>query len=564
MGRGWLPPPPPFEKARLPEMKIALAQINPIIGDFTGNIQKIMDACKTAEQKGCGLAVFPELAVTGYPPADLLEKSHYVRANLKALDHLIQNIRGLGVVCGYVDVNPGDKGNPLFNSAVLFKDGRRLHTEQKRLLPTYDVFDERRYFEPGNSFEPVAFEGRRLGITICEDIWYDVDVFARKIYDLDPVARLKKNGADLICNISASPFHLGKPEIRQKMLSGLAKTHNLPLVYTNQVGGNDSLLFDGYSLAMGPDGEVKARAAGFKEDLIIFNTDDFSGDMRPGPESEAQSVLDALVMGVRDYLHKCGFSRAVVGLSGGVDSALTACVAVLALGRDNVTTIFMPSAYTSPDNEEDTRELARRLGVERRVWPIDPVFDAFVNLLFPIADKTGTSVTEQNIQARIRGVLLMAYSNKTGSMLLSTGNKSETAVGYCTLYGDMNGGLAVISDVPKTMVYAVCRLINQKYGHIPERILEKAPSAELAPDQRDEDDLPPYAVLDPILKHLVEDAGGEADLAAKGFDPDMVADISKRIMRNEYKRQQAAPGLKITSKAFGFGRRYPIAHLYKG
>jgi NAD+ synthase/NAD+ synthase (glutamine-hydrolysing) len=544
-------------------MKIALAQINPIVGDFDYNFKKIKDFADQAAGRGCDLVVFPELAISGYPPRDLLEKKDFVAAGLACLQRLVDTLRGIGVICGVADINPADAGNPLFNSAVLFEDGRVLQKVAKRLLPTYDVFDECRYFEPGAVYRTVAYRGRRLGLTVCEDVWNDKDVFKHRIYPSDPVALLVENGAELIVNISASPFHAGKDAFRGRMLATIAGKYRLPLIFVNQVGGNDSLLFDGLSTAFAATGEVVARASDFVEDLVVYDLETGRGECHPAAASEVAAVHRALVMGTRDYVTKCGFAKAVVGLSGGIDSALTAAIAVEALGAGNVRGVFMPSRYTSRENFEDTARLAANLGIALNTVPIDGIFDQFLGRLASGFDPRAPGVTEQNIQARIRGTILMAYANRDGSLLMTTGNKSELAVGYCTLYGDMSGGLAVISDVPKTMVYELSRHFNHGREVIPARIIAKVPSAELAPGQTDQDDLPPYAVLDEILKAFVEDLKTVDEIAAMGYERDLVADVVGRIVRSEYKRHQAAPGLKVTSKAFGYGRRYPIAHGFR-
>jgi len=542
-------------------MKIALAQINPIIGDFDYNFNKIKSFADKAASLSCDLAVFSELVISGYPPRDLLEKKDFADANIACLNRLISSIRGIGVICGFVEKNPGNEGNPLYNSAVLFEDGKILYQVRKRLLPTYDVFDEARYFEPGTEFKSYSYKGRRIGLTVCEDMWNDKDIFKRRFYHTDPVAMMVKDGADMILNVSASPYHAGKREFKWNLLGSVARKYGIPVVSVNQVGGNDSLLFDGISAAFDSSGNRRSQACDFKEDLVIFDSETFEGDIHEITASDTESVLNALIMGTRDYMKKCGFSKAVIGLSGGIDSALTAYIAAEALGRENVLTVFMPSPYTSRENYEDTRQFADNLGLEYKVIPIDDIFKTFLKVLSPdFNDDPG--ITEQNIQARIRGTLLMGISNRDGSLLLSTGNKSELAVGYCTMYGDMNGGLAVISDVPKTMVYEVSRFINREKEYIPSRVIEKAPSAELKPDQTDQDDLPAYSVLDAILKGYVEELKSPDELAAEGFDKKLVADVISRISRNEYKRHQAAPGLKVTSKAFGYGRRYPLAQRY--
>lgn len=543
-------------------MKIALYQINPLIGDFKRQYNRIVTACERAKEMGCDLAVFPELALCGYPPRDLLEQHAFVVANQRCLEQLMRSIDGIGVICGLVTENSDQSGKSMFNSAVLFEDGKCLLQVNKQLLPTYDVFDESRHFEPGAAGKPFSYKGKRLGLTICEDAWNDKDVFKRPLYALDPVNQLVNDGADLIFNISASPYSMTKRRFRERMLSSVARKHAVPLIFVNQVGGNDHILFDGVSAAFDPRGEIVARATDFSEDHVVFDTESNSGDMHEVSVSELQGVLKALCMGTRDYVTKCGFKSAVVGLSGGIDSALTLYIAVAALGADQVSAVFMPSRHTSRDNYEDTRRLAQNLGVSYAVIPIDGVYDAFMPLLIPQSGSADLSLTEQNLQARIRGTILMGISNRDGCMVLSTGNKSELAVGYCTLYGDMNGGLAVISDVPKTTVYEICHMINAPGEVIPRRILEKAPSAELKPDQTDQDDLPSYDVLDAILKGYVEKALSVDELVAAGHDPEIVADVIARVNRNEYKRNQAAPGLKVTDKAFGEGRRYPLAKHY--
>ena len=543
-------------------MKIALAQINPIIGGFSHNVERIRQCADQAIAQSCDLIIFSELVISGYPPQDLVEKKDFVDANIAGLDRMLDTIRGIGVICGLVDYNPADEGKRVCNSAVLFEDGQIRHQVQKRLLPTYDVFDESRYFEPGRESRGFLYKGMKIGLTICEDLWNDKDIFKRRIYHFDPVDAMVKDGAELIVNISASPFHTGKIGFRKNMHSAIAKKYGVPLVYVNQVGGNDSLLFDGLSAVFDRQGRMVARARDFEEDLIVYDTASDSTVIREVAASETEAVFKALAMGTRDYVTKCGFSKAVIGLSGGIDSALTAAIAVRALGSDNVMTVFMPSAYTSGDNFEDTRRLARNLGVDLETIPIDDIFREFLKDLAPASDNHEPGIAEQNIQARIRGTILMAISNARGCLLLSTGNKSELAVGYCTLYGDMSGGLAVISDVPKTMVYDLAHFINRDHIIIPARIISKAPSAELKPDQRDDDDLPPYALLDPILKGYIEDDLSISELVDMGFDRQLVSEIVAKVNRNEYKRYQAAPGLKVTSKAFGYGRRYPIAQGY--
>ncbi len=549
-------------------MKIALAQINTTVGDFSGNAAKMRRCARQARDAGCDLVVFPELATCGYPPGDLLERPAFIDANRECLDYLVESIQGIGVIAGYVERNPDNAGKGLFNALALFENGQVLFRAFKRLLPTYDVFDEHRHFEPGRDCDLFAFKGLRLALTICEDAWNDPDTFAQRLYADDPVERLASQGADLLVNISASPFHIGKRDFRHRMLADLARKYGIPVVHVNQVGGNDSLVFDGTSAGFDATGALTARCRDFEEDLVVMDALQNATAQPPADQiravsaSDAESIRAALVLGTRDYVHKCGFQRAVIGLSGGIDSALTAAVAAQALGPENVTTVFMPSGYTSSENYEDTARLAGNLGVAYHTIPIDAMFKAFLTHLSPDFDPEAPGIVEQNIQARIRGTLLMGLSNQTGALVLSTGNKSELAVGYCTLYGDMNGGLAVISDVPKTLVYAVSSGFNTDKEVIPRRILEKPPSAELKPDQADQDDLPDYAVLDAVLKGMVEEFKSAEALIQEGHDPEAVRDIFRRVEMNEYKRHQAAPGIKVTSKAFGPGRRYPIAKRF--
>jgi NAD+ synthetase len=549
-------------------MRIAVAQINPVIGDFECNLKRIMHFGEEAKKHRCDLVVFSELVLSGYPPRDFLENDDFVNTNFEYLDRLVNSIEGIGIVCGYVDRNPTGAGKPLYNSAVLIENGEILHRVHKRLLPTYDVFDESRYFEPGQGCSTFVYKGKKLGLTICEDAWSDRDIFKRKAYAIDPVALLAKEGANMLINISASPFRVGTRDFRWHMFEFMARKYKMPFIFSNQVGGNDSLLFDGASAIFNDDGEMVARARDFAEDLVFFDTDTSNTNKSDGrqlnqvTDSDIASVFSALVMGTRDYVKKCGFSQAVIGVSGGIDSAVTAYIAARALGRENVSLVFMPSRYTSKDNFADTEKLAENIGAGIELIPIDGMFASFLSVLSPSFQENDPGITEQNIQARIRGTILMGLSNRYGSIVLSTGNKSELAIGYCTLYGDMNGGLAVISDVPKTMVYELAEYINTDEEIIPQRIIEKMPSAELKPGQTDQDDLPPYAILDRILKGYIEDAKRVEDLVKEGLDRTIVKDIIRRIHRNEYKRHQAAPGLKVTSKAFGYGRRYPLAQRF--
>ena len=541
-------------------MRIALGQINTVIGDFSGNSEKIIDFARRARGSGADVILFPELSICGYPPRDLVERPSFVEGNWQAAENIARETPGIAVICGLVTRANSSTGKSVLNSAALLRDGKIAFVQSKRLLPTYDVFDEMRNFAPADHQELVAVDGKPVALTICEDAWNDKHFWDRRLYGVDPVEDLIGAGGKVLLNISASPFYLQKRELRRDMLAAIAKNNRVPVAMTNQIGGNDSLIFDGSSFALGPDGAVIAQAKSFEEDLVSFDTESLTGDIHERNESEIASAYSALVLGTRDYVHKCGFRRVVLGLSGGIDSALTACVAVDALGRENVVGIGMPSAYSSQGSIDDAAELARNLGIHFELVPIAGMFDAYNQALGPIFTGRPADVTEENIQARIRGSLLMAISNKFGSLLLTTGNKSELGVGYCTLYGDMCGGLAVISDVPKTLVYQLARYVNDRGPMIPKSTIDKPPSAELRPDQKDSDSLPDYEVLDNILQDYVEENRAPADIAAAhGYSPELVRKVSCMVDRSEYKRQQAAPGLKITEKAFGFGRRYPIA-----
>ena len=546
-------------------MKIALVQINPLIGDFAANCQAIKSGAEQAMARGCELAVFPELAVSGYPPQDLLEHQSFLDDHDRALSRLVSELPPLAVLFGCLERRQGP-GKPLYNAAVVARGGEIVHRVRKQLLPSYDVFDETRYFEPGPPAALLALGGLHFGITVCEDIWHQ----AAGCYVTDPVASLfagareQRRGIDCLINISASPFQRDKEGARHALFAALCSRYQVPFLYVNQVGGQDSLLFDGHSLAMNSNSEIVAAGAGFIPDMVVVDTDCWQGEMHEAVLKEpVAAVYAALVMGVRDYVRKCGFRSVVLGLSGGIDSALTAAIAVDALGPENVLGVALPSPYSSVDSMEDAQGLASRLGCAFKVIPITPVFAAFQASLQPLFAGLGEDLSEQNLQARIRGTLLMALSNKFGHLLLSTGNKSEMAVGYCTLYGDMNGGLAVISDVPKQMVYELARYVNRDQERIPGRTLSKAPTAELKADQCDQDDLPPYAILDQILERHLEQGQGLAALVGAGFDEAVVRDVLRRIRLNEYKRKQAPMGLKVTSKAFGSGRRYPNVQNYQ-
>jgi len=540
-------------------MRIALCQINPVIGDLPHNTALILEATERAKEAGCTLAVFPELSLTGYPPKDLLERPAFVQGNLRSLERLAAEVHGIHVLCGYVDRNSRDTGKALFNSVALLRDGEIIKKGGKRLLPTYDVFDETRYFEPAGQSLRFRIEGQRVGVTVCEDVWNIGDVEGVPRYAQNPAEELAAQGVDILVNISASPYTLNKRAVRRKILEKISTTYRVTTLYCNQVGGNDDLLFDGASMVVDSGGRLILQAKEFEPDLLIWDSgmpyQEFKG---PWP-SEEESILKGLVMGTKDYVTKCGFKTVLIGLSGGIDSSLVAVVAEKALGPENVTGVSMPSPYTSQMSREDARALAQNLGIQFVEIPINDIFSAYTRSLAQVFKGLQPDETEENIQARIRGSLLMALSNKFGAILLSTGNKSETAVGYCTIYGDMNGGLAVISDIPKTLVYRLAQYINRERQMIPARVISRPPSAELRLDQTDQDSLPPYDVLDGILDAAIEKNLAFDDIVALGYDPAAVRDVLRRIVVNEYKRRQAAPGLKVTSKAFGYGRRYPIA-----
>ena len=543
-------------------MKIALAQFNPTVGDFAGNSARIIELACEAKKRGADLAVFSELCLCGYPPQDLVERPVFAERNATELVRLAKAIPMPSVV-GYVGRAQDNTGKPVANSAALIADGKILFEQRKMLLPTYDVFDESRYFQPAHSQHTFSLRAEKLGITICEDCWNDKNFWAQRLYERDPVAELVAQGSNLILNISASPYTIDKRSLRHDMLRAIAIERRVPVVYVNQVGGNDSLIFDGSSMAFMPDGRVAAMAKSFEEDLVLFDTVTGAGEIRPQPLDELAAAYHALVLGTRDYVRKCGFSKVVVGLSGGVDSALVATIAADALGPDNVLGVSMRSPYSSEGSIRDAELLAKNLGIHYRSIPIKELFEGYLTALAPAFKGLPVDSAEENIQARIRGNLLMALSNKSGSMVLSTGNKSEMAVGYCTLYGDMAGGLAVISDVPKSMVWELANFINRQQERIPVATIKKAPSAELRPNQTDQDTLPPYDVLDRILKAYVEDLRSPEEIADHyGFDLQLVRSVARRVDQNEYKRKQAPPGLKVTSKAFSVGRRFPLAQKF--
>ncbi|MGA2541510.1 MAG: NAD+ synthase [Verrucomicrobiota bacterium] len=543
-------------------MRIALAQINPTVGDLAGNEAKILQAARRGEAESLDLVVFPELTIPGYPPRDLLLKKDFITKNLAVLQRLAAASGKTALMVGYAGENKTAPGRPCTNEAALLQGGKIAATRLKTLLPTYDVFDEDRYFEPGKDNLPVAVNGHSCGLSICEDIWNDEDFWPQRLYRSNPITGLVSAGAEIILNISASPWHVGKEKLRQDMLASVARKSRRPVLLCNMAGGNDELIFDGSSMAFNAAGELIARARSFEEDFVVVDTAK-SAVITPPAMAEEEAIYKALVLGLRDYMQKCGFKSAVLGLSGGIDSALVACLAVEALGAKNVRVVSLPSQYSSPGSLEDARLLAGRLGIAYDVIPIEPPFASVRQQLQPVFRGLAEDTTEENIQARLRGLILMALSNKFGSLVLTTGNKSELAVGYCTLYGDMCGGLAVISDVPKTMVYRLARWINRERELIPTSSLTKPPSAELRPNQTDQDSLPPYEILDAILEHSVVETKSLAEIVALGFNEADVRRVVRLIELNEYKRRQAAPGLKVTTKAFGVGRRIPIAQQYR-
>jgi len=552
-------------------MILALAQINPLIGDVEGNTAKILSWIEKAKMAGAQVVLFPELAICGYPPKDLVFKSTFLDACAAGLARVAAACRGVTAVIGYPERNPASRGRAVFNSAAVCRDGRVVGVHRKTLLPTYDVFDEGRYFEPAPANDPESLPDGKggcvdAGVTICEDLWNEETVVARPLYQTNPIAALSDRGARLIVNISASPFDTEKNAARMAIFGAAAKRHGLTIAYANQVGGNDDLVFDGASAVYDARGEVIARAKAFEEDLLIVDLDRPESARLEVYPDRIERIYQALVLGTRDYVRKCGFKAVVLGLSGGIDSALTAAVAVDALGPDAVHGVAMPSRFSSRHSLDDAEQLAGNLGLDYRVIPIDPMHRAFESGLASTFAGLKADVTEENIQARIRGSILMALSNKFGWLLLTTGNKSELAVGYCTLYGDMCGGLAVISDVPKTTVYELSEWVNRRAGRerIPRGSITKPPSAELRPDQTDQDSLPPYDVLDGILRRYVEEQAGVDAIVAAGYDETIVRDVIRKVDVNEYKRKQAAPGLKITTRAFGTGRRMPIAARHGG
>jgi NAD+ synthase/NAD+ synthase (glutamine-hydrolysing) len=543
-------------------MKIALLQIDPTVGDLTGNARLILDALAEAKRRGADLAATPELALAGYLPRDLLLSEGFVRRGWDVLERLARDAAGLPpVLVGLPEPNASEEGRPLFNSAALLHGGAIASRFRKSLLPTYDVFDEDRYFEPFLGPQVLELGGRRLGISICEDIWNDRDFWKRRRYHHDPIDELARAGVDTIINMSASPFSAGKQRLREEMLGNSARRHRIAVLYVNQVGGNDDLVFDGRSCAFSSAGAPFARGRSFEPDVVICDLD-APAPIPPADDFGVESeIWRALVLGTRDYVRKCGFTTAVIGLSGGIDSALTAAIAAEALGGDQVLGVLMPSPYSSRGSVEDARCIAANLGMPTITLPIESIMRAYDEALRDPFSQGESDVAKENIQARARGALLMALSNQRGALLLTTGNKSELSVGYCTLYGDMNGGLAVIADVPKTMVYRVARWRNTTAGRpiIPESSLTKAPSAELRPNQTDQDTLPPYELLDDILQRHIEQHQPAPEIVAAGFDPALVDRVLRMVSGAEFKRKQAAPGLKVTDRAFGTGWRMPIA-----
>jgi NAD+ synthase (glutamine-hydrolysing) len=546
-------------------VKIALGQINPTVGDFSGNAAKIIDFSRRAHSSGAALILFPELSVCGYPPRDLVERPSFVARNRETAEQIASATKGIAVICGLVTPAESDTGKSVMNSAALLRDGKIAFLQSKMLLPTYDVFDEMRNFAPAKSqhlFQLCGMQPRetQVALTICEDAWNDKLFWPKRLYTVDPIETLIRAGGNLVLNISASPFWIGKREVRREMLASISRQHNVPIAMVNQVGGNDSLLFDGSSLVLDGRGEIIAQARSFEEDLIYFDSKSLTGDIHKQIEGTEASVFSALVLGTRDYMHKCGFEKAIIGLSGGIDSALTAVIAADAVGPENVIGVGMPGPYSSPGSIADARTLAANLGIRFELLSINRVVEAYRDTLREVFAGRKEDVTEENIQSRARGSMLMALSNKFGAIVLSTGNKSELGVGYCTLYGDMVGGLAVISDVPKTLIYRLSHYVNSRRPVIPLATLDKPPSAELRPDQKDSDSLPPYEILDAVLEDYVEESRSVEQIAAdRGFDIEVVRRVVRMVDRAEYKRQQAAPGIKISPKAFGYGRRFPIA-----
>jgi NAD+ synthase (glutamine-hydrolysing) len=544
-------------------MRIALAQIDTTVGDFSTNVDRIVEYARRAHQKGADMVIFPELALCGYPPRDLVEKPKFIQRSETELERLAQLLPPIPALVGYVRSSHAQQGKAVADAAALLHHGAIVLDYAKILLPFYDVFDESRYFEPGRAVGLYDFGGFRIGITICEDIWNDKKFWTKQLYPRDPVDECVQAGANLLLNIASSPYNTEKIQLRHDMLQTIASTRHVPIVYVNHVGGNDQLVFDGSSMAFNARGELCARAHSFAEDLVVFDPSSDSREIRPAPASEPTEVYQALCLGVRDYVHKCGFEKVIVGLSGGIDSSLVATIAADALGPENVLGVSMPGPYSSLGSRSDAKSLAANLHIGYRVISIESIYDSYLATLEPQFENKPHDVTEENVQARVRGNILMALSNKFGALVLSTGNKSEVAVGYCTLYGDMAGGLAVIADVPKTMVYALARHVNQDGERIPQACIDKPPSAELRANQTDQDTLPPYEVLDVVLRAYIEENLCADEIVKRyGVEPALVQEIILRVNGAEYKRQQAPPTLKVTAKAFGMGRRFPIAQKF--
>jgi NAD+ synthase (glutamine-hydrolysing) len=540
-------------------VKIGFAQLNPTVGDLRGNFQKIVQSYERLSAAGAELVITPELAITGYPPQDLVFKSRFVPETLEILEELHRRIGKSALLVGFVDRNER-RGRPFHNAAALLVGGQPIRKAHKSLLPTYDVFDEDRYFQPAEKVEPFDLNGKKIGVTICEDIWTE-HYLPRPLYDCEPTRSLIEQGAQIIVNLSASPFTLHKPSVRYEMVATLARTYKRPIFYCNAVGGNDQLIFDGNSIAVNPSGGLIAQLPAFREHEQVVDTESTTS-LEFREESTPQQLFPALSLGLRDYLRKCGFKSAVLGLSGGIDSAVVAAIAADALGPENVVGVSMPSQYSSRGSIDDSKKLAEKLGIKLLHMPIVETFAIFKSQFKEIFSGLPENETEENMQPRLRAMTLMALSNKFGHLVLSTGNKSELSVGYCTIYGDMAGGLAVISDVPKTAIYELARWINREKEIIPRSTIDKPPSAELKPNQKDQDTLPPYEILDEILRLYVEENLSARDIIGRGFDEKTVRWVQRRVDLNEYKREQAAPGLKVTSRAFGLGRRMPIAQTY--
>lgn len=544
-------------------MRVTIAQLNPLIGDVNGNLEKIISTLSESKKELPDIVIFPELFLSGYPPRDLLEKSWFIQKiekNIKTLLSISKEYPETGIIFGAPLRIKKKTGKGLFNTAVFVFQGKILDKQYKSLLPTYDVFDETRYFDPAAEIHVTPFKDQILGISICEDAWNDPDLWLKRFYPFDPLEILANKGATLFINISASPFYIGKEEIRFHIIQNHAIKHQIPFIFVNQVGGNDELIFDGRSICVDKNGNPLEVFPSFHEHIQTIDTELSRKSVNYNPQNKIESVYEALILGLKDYIKKCGFSKVVLGLSGGIDSAVVCCLAKKAIGNSNVLGVTMPGPYSSKGSIEDSRKIANNLGIQFKIIPISSIYKTYIkSLTEPLKLNNEIDVTLENIQARIRGNILMALSNKYGYLVLSTGNKSELAVGYCTLYGDMSGGLAVISDVPKTMVYKLAHFINHRSKVIPEEIIKKKPSAELKPDQKDQDFLPEYDILDQILNYYVDEGYSLENILDLNFNPEIVKWIVNAVNRNEYKRRQVAPGLKVTTKAFGMGRRMPIA-----